>query len=33
MRDVLHDKSGVSSVDLEPQGVAVLVADVFGGKR
>jgi hypothetical protein len=33
MRDVLHDKTIVSSVDLAPQGVAVLVADVFGGKR
>jgi len=33
MRDVLHDGASVTSVDLEPQGVAVLAADVVGGAR
>jgi beta-galactosidase len=33
MHDVLHDGVSVTSVDLAPQGVAVLFADVVGGKR
>jgi hypothetical protein len=33
MRDALHDGASVTSVDLAPQGVAVLSTAVFGGKR
>lgn len=33
MRDILHDGMSAISVNLEPQGVAVLAADVIGGER